>query len=212
MKRIIGIIAKKQNSLADAWQKPTAWQSDERTRMKTDNLMKYIALGSVIILIGLSAYVGNASNMISYLSEDPKVCINCHVMNPQYATWQHSSHRETATCVDCHLPMDSFVDKMIAKSRDGFNHSVAMTLRTYPNNVRISDNASLRVQKNCISCHSELVSNMMESATVNRQGPMDDRKCWDCHRMTPHGSTRSLTSTPNNIGVKELYKLTKGDK
>ena len=180
--------------------------------MGTDNLMKYIAVGAVIILIGLSAYVGSASNMISYLSEDPKVCINCHVMNPQYASWQHSSHRERATCVDCHLPRDSFVDKMIAKSRDGFNHSVAMTLRTYPNNVRISDNASHRVQANCISCHRELVSNMMESASVNRKGPMDDRKCWECHRLTPHGSTRSLTSTPNNIGVKELYKLTKGDR
>ncbi len=38
--------------------------------METDNLMKYIAVGAVIILIGLSAYVGSASNMISYLSDD----------------------------------------------------------------------------------------------------------------------------------------------
>ena len=33
--------------------------------METDNLMKYIAIGSVIVVIGLFAYVGNASNMIS---------------------------------------------------------------------------------------------------------------------------------------------------
>jgi len=114
--------------------------------METDNIMKYIAIGSVITVIGLFGYVVNASNMVSYLSEDPKVCINCHVMNTQYATWQHSSHRERATCVECHLPQDSLVDKMIAKSRDGFNHSVAMTFGTYDNSIRISDDASKRIQ------------------------------------------------------------------
>ena len=181
--------------------------------MGTDKLMKYIAIGSVMVVIGLGAYVGNASNMISYLSEDPRVCINCHVMNPQYASWQHSSHREKATCVDCHLPRESLVDKMISKSRDGFNHSVAMTLRTYPNNIRISADAARRIQANCISCHRELVSQMAAMSRPYTTGDSQvDRNCWECHRMTPHGSTRSLTSTPNNIGVKELYKLGKGER
>ncbi len=30
------------------------------------------------------------------------------------------------------------------------------------------------------------------------------RKCWDCHREVPHGTTRNLTTTQNNLGVKEL--------
>jgi cytochrome c nitrite reductase small subunit len=174
--------------------------------METDNIMKYIAIGSVITVIGLFGYVVNASNMVSYFSEDPKVCINCHVMNTQYATWQHSSHRERATCVQCHLPQDSLVDKMIAKSRDGFNHSIAMTFRTYDNSIRVSDNAAKRIQNNCISCHGELVSQMVESTKSyqkNSGEPQVDRNCWDCHRVTPHGSTRSLSTTPNNIGVKE---------
>ena len=174
--------------------------------METDKIMKYIAIGSVIIMIGLFGYVVNASNMASYLSEDPKVCINCHVMNTQYATWQHSSHRESATCVQCHLPQDSFIDKMIAKSRDGFNHSVAMTFGTYDNSIRVSDDAAKRIQNSCISCHRELVSQMIEntkSYKKNSGSSQVDRNCWDCHRSTPHGSTRSLSTTPNNIGVKE---------
>ena len=178
--------------------------------METSNIMKYIALGSVITAIGMFAYVVNASNMMSYLSEDPRVCINCHVMNTQYATWQHSSHRESANCVDCHLPRDSFVDKMIAKSRDGLNHASAMTFKTYPNNIRISDDASKRIQASCISCHQRNVSQMIEntkSYSKNGKGSQVDRNCWDCHRMTPHGFTRSLTTTPNNIGVKELKDL-----
>ncbi len=174
--------------------------------METDNIMKYIAIGSVITVIGLFGYVVNASNMVSYLSEDPKVCINCHVMNTQYATWQHSSHRGSATCVQCHLPQDSFIGKMIAKSRDGFNHSVAMTFNTYDNSIRISNDAAKRIQNNCISCHGELVSQMVENSKSykkNKEGSQVDRNCWDCHRSTPHGSTKSLSTTPNNIGIKE---------
>ena len=139
--------------------------------MKTQNMMKYVAFFSVIGMFGMFAYVVHASKMVSYLSEDPKVCINCHTMNTEYATWQHSSHRERATCVDCHLSHESFVDKILAKSRDGFKHSYAMTFRTY-----LDDQMSGQLA----------------------------RKCWDCHRNVPHGRLRSLTATPDNLGVREI--------
>jgi len=174
--------------------------------MENNNVMKYVAICSVVTVIGLFAYVVNESNMLSYLSSDPKVCINCHTMNTHYATWQHSSHREQATCVDCHLPRDSFLNKMIAKSRDGYNHSVAMTFGTYGYNLRISNNAAERIQGNCISCHKEAVSQIMENAELYRTagGSTIDRPCWDCHRNVPHGTPRNITTTQNNLGVKEL--------
>lgn len=175
--------------------------------MKTSNVMKYVATCCVVAVIGLFAYVVHESKMLSYMSSDPKVCINCHTMNTHYATWQHSSHRERATCVECHLPQDSFVNKMIAKTRDGYNHSVAMTLGNYGYNLRITDNAARRIQTNCISCHAEAVSQMMANAEHYQTadtGPAIDRACWDCHREVPHGTTRNLTTTQNNLGVKEL--------
>ena len=174
--------------------------------MENNNIMKYVAICSVVTVIGLFAYVVSESKMLSYLSSDPKVCINCHTMNTHYATWQHSSHREQATCVDCHLPRDSFLNKMIAKSRDGYNHSLAMTLGTYGYNLRTSDNAAKRIQGNCISCHKEAVSQIMANAELYRTAGENtiDRPCWDCHRDVPHGTTRNLTTTQNNLGVKEL--------
>ena len=175
--------------------------------MKTDNTMKYVAICSVIVAVGMFAYVVKASNMVSYLSSDPKVCINCHVMYTHYATWQHSSHRGKATCVDCHLPRDSFVNKMIAKSRDGFRHSVAFTFHTYEHNIRASEDAVMRIQANCIQCHKEMVSQLMENSKLYQSkggGMQVDRKCWDCHRDVPHGVNASLIATPDNIGVKEL--------
>jgi len=176
--------------------------------METKNMMKYVAILSVLAAVGMFAYVGYASNMISYLSADPKVCINCHTMNTLYATWQHSSHRERATCVECHLPKTSLVDKIFAKSRDGFKHSFAMTFRTYEGeNIRISEDAKRRVQANCISCHKEIVSQITANSKLyqtNEESGQIDRKCWSCHRDVPHGTTRSPTTTPNNLGVKEI--------
>lgn len=169
--------------------------------------MKYVSICCVLVAVGMFAYVVHASNMISYLSSDPKVCINCHTMNTQYATWQHSSHRGKATCVQCHLPQKSLVAKLFSKSRDGFNHSFAMTFRTYGHTLRASANAVQRIQENCITCHSEIVSQIMANSNLyltEERSARIDRKCWNCHRDVPHGTTRSMTTTPDNIGVKEI--------
>lgn len=174
--------------------------------MKTGNAMKYVAACSVLAAIGLAILVAHEARVLTYLSGEPKVCINCHTMNTHYATWQHSSHRDSATCVDCHLPRDNFLAKMVAKARDGYNHSLAMTLGSYGDNLRIKGNTAGRIQANCISCHQGLVSQMLANAELyHEKGGMEpDRLCWECHRGLPHGTTRNLLATQNNIGVKEL--------
>lgn len=110
--------------------------------------------------------------------------------------------------MECHLPQEPFVSKILAKSRDGFKHSYAMTFRTYKGeNIRISESARRRIQANCITCHDEIVSQIMANSklyqTAGDSGQID-RKCWSCHRTVPHGTTRSLTTTPDNLGVKEI--------
>ena len=70
--------------------------------------MKIVATCSVVAALVIFGYLVAESQMLSYLSSEPEVCINCHTMNTHYATWQHSSHRAEATCVDCHLPHGSF--------------------------------------------------------------------------------------------------------
>ena len=63
------------------------------------------------IFFGLTAYILYVSNAVSYMSDDPKTCINCHVMNTEYVSWTKSSHRENATCNDCHVPQNNFINK-----------------------------------------------------------------------------------------------------
>ncbi|MEE4135210.1 MAG: cytochrome c nitrite reductase small subunit [Desulforhopalus sp.] len=170
--------------------------------------MKYVAIISVLAVVAVFANLVSESKMLSYLSSDPTACINCHTMETHFATWQHSSHRERATCVDCHLPRDSFFNKMLAKTRDGYRHSVAMTFKTYGNNLRITSDAAQRIQQNCISCHRHTVEQMLENSTLY-QSVADSsvemgRRCWECHRGLPHGTMRNLTATQNNFGVQAL--------
>jgi len=164
--------------------------------------MKIVATCSVLAALVVFGYLVAESQMLSYLSSEPEVCINCHTMNTHYATWRHSSHRAEATCVDCHLPHDSLSRKMLAKARDGFNHSKAMTFGTYGANLRISRDAASRIQENCIRCHSSLVSQMVENAQRYRRAGSHvrgGRMCWDCHRGMPHGITRNLSATQQNF-------------
>lgn len=170
--------------------------------------IKKVAIAVIIIATLLFFYMVYISKAWSYLSKDPKACINCHVMNTQYATWQHSSHARDVTCVECHLPTDGFISKYMAKARDGFNHTVAFTFDTYDHAIKISDDGAKRVQNNCISCHKSLTSTLAGNA--NKYHNFDDeniangRKCWSCHTEVPHGKVRGLTSTPNNLGIKEV--------
>ena len=139
------------------------------------------------IAAGLGATAVYLSRAPSYLSDAPETCVNCHVMNPSYLSWQHSSHARVATCNDCHVPHDSVVHKYAFKAQDGMRHSSIYALRKEPQVIRISEAAKPVVQNNCLRCHGQLTD------TIH----LGDRLCWDCHREVPHGFARSLSATPN---------------
>jgi cytochrome c nitrite reductase small subunit len=164
-----------------------------------------IAFGAFVVAVGLFGYTFSASKAIDYLGSDPKACINCHVMNTSYATWEHSAHRSAATCVDCHLPREG-IDKYIAKARDGFNHAKAFTLESYDQAIVISEDGAKRVQTNCVGCHSAIAATIVKNGELNARAgdhtTNGDRLCWSCHRETPHGAVRALSATPNNLGVR----------
>ncbi len=157
------------------------------------------------MFVGLTAYTFKVSNAISYLSDSPETCVNCHVMNPQYATWKHSSHREHATCNDCHVPHDNFVSKYYFKAADGLRHATMFTLRMEPQVIRIKEAGAKVVQENCKRCHSHLTKNVsIRNNTYKDAHEGNAKLCWDCHREVPHGKVRSLSATPKAlIKVKE---------
>ena len=154
-----------------------------------------IALG---ILIGLTSFAFYISRAPSYLSDKPETCVNCHIMAPQYATWNHSSHRGKAHCNDCHVPHNNVLNKYFFKAKDGMRHATMFTLRLEPQVIHIKPAGAQVVQDNCIRCHEKLLTDAaIKPLTAQTHFQRTDRRCWECHRETPHGRVNSLTSVPN---------------
>lgn len=154
----------------------------------------FIILG---VFFGLLLVVLRISNAVSYLSDDPVACMNCHIMTPQFATWQKSSHARVTTCNDCHVPHDNFVRKYFFKASDGLRHATMFTLRLEPEVIHIKEAGAGVVQENCIRCHYEFINTSSLVTVTKKQADHGNGKlCWECHRETPHGRVNSLSSFP----------------
>ena len=99
-------------------------------------------------LVGLGCYTVYYAEGLSYLSNDPKACVNCHIMRDEYEGWQKASHHAAATCNDCHVPHD-LVGKYFAKAENGYHHSKAFTLQDFHEPIMIKETNSAILQQNC---------------------------------------------------------------
>ncbi len=139
------------------------------------------------IAIGVGAFTFHYAEGHSYLSSDPVACVNCHIMRPQYDSWQKSSHHGVATCVECHLPHD-LVGKYIAKMENGYHHSKAFTFGDFAEPIAITPKNAAILQKNCLGCHGEFVHEQLPGATTEK----DAIHCVHCHRSVGHGERVGL--------------------
>jgi len=146
--------------------------------------VKYSVILAVVtgILLGTGAFTFKYAEGLSYLSADPKACVNCHIMNPQFDSWQTASHHTSATCVDCHLP-HTFIPKYIAKAENGYHHSVAFTFQNFHEPIMIKSRNSRILQHNCVKCHEDMVFEMFRRDITNP----DAVNCIHCHRGVGHG-------------------------
>ena len=147
-----------------------------------------LALAIVVgLLAGVGGYTFLYAEGLSYLSSDPQACVNCHIMQPQYDSWQKASHHAVAVCVDCHLPHD-FVGKYYAKAENGWLHSQGFTLQDFHEPIMIKPKNARILQKNCRACHADLVHELV----VGVNGPAEEVRCVHCHRAVGHGDTAGL--------------------
>jgi len=147
-------------------------------------------------IVGLSLFLAKESEVISYMGDDPKTCVNCHVMTSEYNSWMHSSHREMASCNDCHVPHDNVVNKYFFKAKDGLYHASVFTMRNEPQVIFMKEASQEVVHNNCIRCHTQQVTDTKLSSWIeNHDANRTDRKCWECHREVPHGRVHGLSST-----------------
>ena len=163
----------------------TASSARQRGLAGSTKLMLVLAVlaGTVI---GVGGYTFVYAEGLSYMSNDPKVCVNCHIMQPQYEAWQKSSHHAVAGCVECHLPHD-VVGKYVAKALNGWSHSRAFTMQDFAEPITITDYNARILQNNCLACHGALVHD-----AVAVPGRSDEVRCVHCHVTVGHGERAGL--------------------
>jgi cytochrome c nitrite reductase small subunit len=137
------------------------------------------------LLAGAGGYTFYYAEGLSYLSNDPRACVNCHIMRDQYDGWQKSPHHAVATCNDCHTPHD-WIGKYLTKADNGYWHSKGFTLQDFHEPIMIRRRNSTVLQKNCVACHAGLVSGLDPHAGMARE--MLD--CVHCHADVGHGPVR----------------------
>jgi cytochrome c nitrite reductase small subunit len=150
--------------------------------------MKFALLIALLVLVGVIGVGLYVTDFTAYLGDNPTTCNNCHVMDAVYENWYHAGHKMWAKCNDCHTP-HAFIPKYLVKAENGYHHVSAFTLGRIPNAIRARESSRKVIQENCVRCHAETVSTILE-------GPMAfDRYCFDCHRSVAHGE-RGISSLP----------------
>lgn len=142
--------------------------------------IRCIAAVLVGVTAGVGAYTVVYARGLSYLTNDPNACVNCHVMRDNFDSWTRSSHHAVAVCNDCHTPHD-FVGKYYVKARNGWHHSKAFTLQDFHEPIAITPFNRGVTQEACRSCHADIV------AAIDSHGAGEDGlDCIRCHRSVGH--------------------------
>jgi cytochrome c nitrite reductase small subunit len=132
--------------------------------------LPWLLAAALGVAVGLGTYTFGYAKGLSYFGTDPRACVNCHIMEPQYAGWQKGSHHAVARCIDCHLPA-SFVPKYVAKAENGYRHGKLFTTQTFAEPITVKAAGREILQANCERCHADLVHGLL-----GRSGYDTDRR------------------------------------
>lgn len=154
-------------------------------RPKLRVVLIVLLVWTVGVFAGLGTHTFHYAEGLSYFSNDPKACVNCHIMREQYDGWLKSPHHAVATCNDCHTPHD-LIGKYLSKAENGYWHSKGFTLQDFHEPIMIRPKNTAVLQANCVHCHQQMVDGINHHAGDARR--MLD--CMHCHRDVGHGPVR----------------------
>lgn len=138
--------------------------------------------GLLGLVVGLGLFTFIYAQGISYMSNDPAACVNCHVMRDVYDGWNNSSHKAVATCNDCHIPKNTPAN-YLAKGVNGWHHSLAFTTDVFHEPIQIKKYNRDIAQQNCLRCHGGLVDSVIHVRSKEADWAVD---CIRCHQNVGH--------------------------
>jgi cytochrome c nitrite reductase small subunit len=151
--------------------------------MTASGLVLSVVVG---IALGTGTFTYHYGEGFSYLSSDPRACVNCHIMRDHYDGWSKASHHAVAVCNDCHMP-HNLAGKIWTKAENGFWHSKAFTLQDFHDPLIIRPKNARILQGSCVYCHQEMVSNLVDHQDLEDGGAL---YCVRCHSQVGHGPAK----------------------
>ena len=148
----------------------------------TGNRAILLVAALVGLLIGIGSFTFVYAKGYSYLTNDPRACANCHVMQDHFDAWTRSSHRSVAVCNDCHTP-PGLVPKYMTKARNGFWHSFYFTTGHYPDPLRITPRNHRVTEQACRKCHADMTVAIDPAHAESGVGGI---QCTSCHNEVGH--------------------------
>ncbi len=145
--------------------------------------VRFAALTASIVIglaVGVASFTFVYAKGFSYLSKDPEVCTNCHLMQDQFNAWSRGSHHQVAKCKDCHMP-DFLPAEMALEGWNGARHSFMFTTGLHPDYPLITNINRAVVEGQCRSCHEPIVQAI--DADPGYHMKLD---CARCHASVGH--------------------------
>lgn len=140
-----------------------------------------VLLGLVAgIAAGVGGYTFLYAKGISYMTNNPAACDNCHIMNEQFDGWAKSSHHAVAVCNDCHTP-HALIPKYITKGLNGYHHSLAFTTGRFHEPIQITPRNERITEEACRRCHGDIVAQI--DTVHQKTGKLS---CIKCHASVGH--------------------------
>lgn len=131
-------------------------------------------------VIGLGFFTFYYAKGYSYFSNDPKACMNCHIMSTHYDSWRKSSHAAVTTCNSCHEPQEFYL-KYFYKAENGFSHALKFTTGNFKEPIQIRQHNFDISMKACLHCHSNIFHN-----ETHHKDLLEGRSCVKCHQDIGH--------------------------
>lgn len=159
---------------------PSKLERPSNPASRTTRLLALVIALALGAMVGITGYTFVYAKGASYLSNDPRACANCHIMQDHLDGWIKSSHRSVAACNDCHTPA-GLIPKYFTKADHGFFHSLAFTTGDFHEPIQMKNRSRNVTENACRRCHQDIVHDI---ELVSNSGTT--MSCLRCHANVGH--------------------------
>jgi cytochrome c nitrite reductase small subunit len=147
----------------------------------------HFILGSILVAMLFITAAGIS------VTSNPRFCIVCHDMQPEYNAWKKSSHSQI-TCYACHVK-PGLVNLIEDKVFVGLPTVVSEITNNYHSPINKGSKVSVEMSnESCLVCHDEIKRKITPSAGLKmNHKPHLQRgiKCTVCHNRVAHRDVKN---------------------